>query len=68
MGENTLRSSPSQLGQIRSGSSLKDWTTSRCCPQLLQAYSYVGIPHLDTGPGRTGGLALVDFECQVYRA
>ena len=48
----TLRSSPLQPGQVVSGSSRKDCTTSRCSLQERHAYSYVGMGLL-AGP-RTG--------------
>jgi hypothetical protein len=36
---NTLRSDPPHAGQISSGSSVKDWTTSSGSPQSRQRYS-----------------------------
>ena len=59
---NTFRSGPPQLGHSVSASSLNDWTTSRCSPQLLQAYSYVGMSNV-----LPEALALGCVECQEYR-
>src|SRR2546423_5361665 len=39
----TLRRGPAQFGHSVSGSSVNACTTSRCSPQSLQRYSYVGI-------------------------
>ena len=77
----TFLRSPPQAPHTVSGSSLKDWTTSMCSPQDLQAYSYVGIdarpPDRLTADRLTAdqhrqinfmqrALALGPRECQVY--
>ena len=39
---NTFRTGEPQVGQVSSGSSEKDWTTSKFRSQVAQLYSYVG--------------------------
>src|SRR5690606_22544211 len=59
IGWKTLRRVPLQEGHSVSGSSRNDWTTSRCSPQSLQRYSYVGIGVVLrwAGPARATGPA-----------
>jgi hypothetical protein len=42
-GKKTLRMCPPHATHVSSGGSAKRWKISTCCPQLVQAYSYVGM-------------------------